>query len=145
MGIPRLGSPSDQTRQMDLEDIFFSRLKLMVVMGYAFLGDYPLGAHRRQAMLQNAQYMVNTAADLGSGTEKQDPPPDSGRQPQGAEYDHIFYQRVKLLAVMLIGVAKGFPMGEHRRLAMRENLDSIRRTLMFSMPSEEDFSMLKVA
>jgi len=46
---------------------------------------------------------------------------------------------------MLSGVAKGFPMGEHRRTALRENLDSIRHTLMFSMPSEEDFAILKVA
>ncbi len=128
----RLGSPSDQSREMNPEDIFFSRLRLMVVMGYGYLENYPLGERRRQAMLENAQYMMQAAID-------------SIRPPEDTNDDHIFYQRIKLLAVMLSGVAKGFPMGEHRRTALRENLDSIRHTLMFSMPSEEDFAILKVA
>jgi hypothetical protein len=117
---------------MNMEDIIFSRLKLMVVMGYGYLENYPLGERRRQAMLENAQFMTQTAID-------------AIRPPKGANHDHIFYQRIKLLAVMLNGVAKGFPMGEHRRTALRENLDSIRQTLTFSMPSDEDFAILKVA
>ncbi|MBI5552885.1 MAG: hypothetical protein HY911_15350 [Desulfobacterales bacterium] len=117
---------------MNLEDIFFSRLKLMVIMGYGYLENFPLGERRRQALLENALYMAQTAID-------------SIRPPEDTIADHIFYQRIKLLAVMLSGVAKGFPMGEHRRTALRENLDSIRHTLMFSMPSEEDLAILKVA
>ena len=45
---------------------------------------------------------------------------------------------------MLKAVAKGFPMGEHRRTAMQENLDMICQTLMFSGKAE-DMSFLKVA
>ncbi len=141
----RLGSPSDQIRQMDLEDIFFSRLKLMLVMGYAYLDGYPLGAHRRHAMLENAQYMAGAVNVLSSAAERDQTPAPSNPPAAGTDYDRIFYQRIKLLAIMLIGVAKGFPMGEHRRAAMHENLESVRRPLMFSMPSEQDFSMLKVA
>jgi len=130
LGMLRLGSPSDQTREMDAEDLFFSRLQLMVIMGYGYLGNYPLGERRRQAMLENARYMSQATIDP---------------RPLGTTCDHIFYQRIKLLAVMLTAVAEGLPMGEHRRAALRKNLDRIRHTLMFSMPSEEDFAILKVA
>jgi len=141
----RLGSPSDQTREMNLEDIFFSRLKLMVVMGYGYLDNYPLGERRRQAMLENAQYM--TQATIASSRLPHDTkvPFDSNPHPKSTAIDHIFYQRIKLLGVMLSAVAKGFPMGEPRRTALRENLDSIRQTLMFSIPSEVDLAVLKVA
>lgn len=130
---------------MNLEDIFFSRLKLMVVMGYGYLENCPLGERRRQAMLENAQYMTQAAIDSSWLRPDATPPIESNRSPEDSNDSHIFYQRIKLLAVMLSGVAKGFPMGEHRRTALRENLDSIRHALMFSMPSEEDFAILKVA
>jgi hypothetical protein len=130
---------------MDPEDLFFSRLQLMVIMGYGYLGNYPLGEGRRQAMLENAQFMSQAAIDPRRQSPHTTPAMASGRLPGGTTCDHIFYQRINLLAVMLTGVAQGLPMGEHRRTALRENLDRIRRTLMFSVPSEEDFAILKVA
>ena len=141
----RLGSPSDQTREMDSEEIFFSRLKLMVVMGYGYLQHYPLGELRRQAILENAQYMTQATIDTHRLRHDATGAVASDHSPEGTNYDPIFYQRINLLAVMLTGVAKDFPMGEHRRKALRENLDSIRHTLMLSMPSKEDFAVLKVA
>lgn len=141
----RLGSPSDQTRDMDPEDLFFSRLQLMVIMGYGYLGNYPLGERRRQAMLENAQFMSQATIDPRWLSHHTEPAMAFGRSTGDTACDHIFYQRIKLLAVMLTSVAKGFPMGEYRRVALRENLDRLRRTLMFSMPSEEDFAILKVA
>ena len=130
---------------MNPEEIFFSRLKLMVAMGYGYLANYPLGKRRRQAMLENAQYMAQAAFGASQLSHYATGPLASERTPGGATCDHIFYQRVKLLAVMLTGVAEGFPMGELRRKALSENLDSIRHTMMFSVPSEEDFAVLKVA
>ena len=51
---------------------------------------------------------------------------------------------MKLLAIMIKAVAKGFPMGEHRKSAMQENLDLISKTLMFHGKAE-DIDFLKVA
>jgi len=126
---------------MDLDDIFLSRLKLMIIMAKSFLNGCPLGEHRRRAMLENARYIETECVDLGDmHSGFLDRPEGSGE----VEYDHVFYQRVKLLAVMVKAAAKGFPMGEHRESAMRENLDSICHTLMFNS-QPEDMAFLKVA
>ena len=61
----RLGSSHALTREMDLDDIFLARLKLLIVMGRAFLNGYPLGEHRRQAMLENARHIETESIDLG--------------------------------------------------------------------------------
>ena len=137
----RLGPPPSETREMDLDDIFFSRLKLMLIMAKAFLEDYPLGEHRCRAMLENAEHIETDAVQMGTPTASD---PYHTEPSENARYDHIFFQRVKLLAIMLKAVAKGFPMGEQRRSAMQENLDMICQTLMFN-DKAEDMSFLKVA
>jgi hypothetical protein len=126
---------------MDLDDIFFSRLQLMIIMAKAFLEGYPLGEHRCRAMLENAEHIETDAAQMGT------PAPPNAAQAAPSEnmpHDHIFFQRVKLLAVMLKAVAKGFPMEDHRKAAMQENLDMICETLMFN-GEVEDMSFFKVA
>lgn len=138
----RLGSPHDHTREMDLDDIFAARLKLLIVMGKAFLKGFPLGEYRRQAMLENAKHIEAESIDLGGPII--DPPHTNPPSQEGdMEFDHVFFQRAKLLAVMIKAVAKGFPMGEHRKKAMQENLDIICQILTFNSPPEMDF--LKVA
>ncbi len=136
----RLGSPPPQAREMDLDDIFLSRLRLLIIMSRAFLEDLPLGDHRRQAMLENARHIEAESIDLGgliSGAAYQQTITDT------MDFDHVFYQRVKLLAVMVKAIAKGFPMGEQRKAAMQENLDIICQNLTFN--SQMDMAFLKVA
>jgi len=137
----RLGSPSSETREMDLDDIFLSRLKLMLIMAKAYLNGWPMGDHRRQAMLENARHVESESVDLG-GLVSGDDNPRKAVEP--TEHDHLFYQRVKLLAVMVKAAAKGYPMGEHRKAAMQENLDIICQTLMVNS-GYEDMAFLKVA
>lgn len=136
----RLGSPPSESREMDLDDIFLSRLKLMIIMAKSYLSGCPLGEYRRRAMLENARYIETESIDLGDFISGSPNPGNPGE----IEFDHVFYQRVKLLAVMVKAAAKGFPMGEHRKEAMQENLDSICRTLMFNS-QPEDMAFLKVA
>ena len=138
----RLGSSHALTREMDLDDIFLARLKLLIVMGRAFLNGYPLGEHRRQAMLENARHIETESIDLG-GLVSEPPFPDAACKRSEIEFDHVFFQRVKLLSVMIKSVAKGFPMGEHRKHAMEENLDIICQMLTFNTPAQMEF--LKVA
>lgn len=137
----RLGPPPSETREMDLDDIFFSRLKLMIIMAKAFLEDYPLGEHRCRAILENAEHIETDAVQMGTPAATQ---PYHDELSENAPYDHIFFQRVKLLAVMLKAVAKGFPMEEHRKTAMQENLDMICQTIMFNGEAE-NMSFFKVA
>jgi len=126
---------------MDLDDIFLSRLKLLVVMGKAYLNGFPLGEYRRQAMLENARHVETESIDLGGLIDAPNVNPSTSTGTM--EFDHVFYQRAKLLAVMIKAVAKGFPMGEHRKNAMQENLDIISQVLTFNSPTEMEF--LKVA
>ena len=137
----RLGSSHTHTREMDLDDIFTARLKLLIVMGKAYLNGFPLGEYRRQAMLENARHIETESIDLGCLIDS--PYLNELASTGPMEFDHVFFQRAKLLAVMIKAVAKGFPMGEHRKNAMQENLDIISGMLTFSNPAEMEF--LKVA
>jgi hypothetical protein len=137
----RLGCPPPKTREMDLDDIYFSRLKLLIIMAKAFINGYPLGEPRRQAILENARHVETESIDLGNLIIAR--PWQSSADFQ-SEVDHVFYQRVKLLAVMMKAVAKGFPMGDNRKKAMCENLEIICQTLLFTSRTE-DMDFLKVA
>lgn len=137
----RLGSSHTHTREMDIDDILLSRLKLLIVMGKAYLKGFPLGESRRQAMLENARHIEAESINLGGPN---DPPYLNASASTGIiEFDHVYFQRTKLLAVMIKAVAKGFPMGEHRKNAMQENLDIISQMLTTKIPDDIDF--LKVA
>jgi len=109
-------------------------------MGKSFLEGHPLGEHRRKAMLENARHVESESIDLGGLISDQ---PQIQHFSNDMEFDHVFFQRVKLLAVMIKAVGKGFPMGEHRKNAMRENIDIISKSIMFNSNSEMAF--LKVA
>lgn len=136
----RLGSVAPQTREMDLNDIFLSRLKLLIIMGKSYLDGLPLGEQRRHAMLNNANHIESESVDLGGlATETTFYAPSKGDM----VFDHVFYQRVKLLSIMIKTIAKGFPMGKHRKLALQENLDIICEAVTFS--NDTDLAFLKVA
>jgi len=60
------------------------------------------------------------------------------------DFGYIFYQRVKLLAVMAISFAEGNPMTEHRKEALDQNLTTISEALTFSSNISE-IEFLKVA
>jgi hypothetical protein len=136
----RLGSPQACSREMDLDDIFLSRLKLLIIMGKAYLDGFPLGEHRRKAMLENAQHVESESIDLGGLLS---PIPNLHRQVADTDFDHVFYQRVKLLAVMIKAIANGYPMGEHRRSALKENIEMVGKNLNGLLLTE--FTFLKVA
>ncbi len=137
----RLGSHTAQTREMDLDDIFLSRLKLLLIMATAYLNEWPIGEFRSRAMHANAQHVESESIDIGRLADNS---PYSYDSVSTTEYDIVFYQRVKLLAVMTKAAAKGYPMGDHRKATMQENLDIIRQTLPLTIGNEE-VAFLKVA
>ena len=138
----RLGSQASETREMDLDDIFFSRLKLMIIMAKAFLEGYPMGEHRRHAMLENAKHIEMDAIQMSAPSVT-----NSFNHPKQSEnmlHDHIFLQRVKILAVLLKAIANGSTLKEDRKAAMKENLDVICQVLIDDGKAE-DMSFFKVA
>ncbi len=118
------------------------RLKLMIVMAKACLSGYPLGEHRKRAMIENARQLEK---NWGSGVETGDASSRPDRTNSGMIDEHLFDQRVKLLAVMVAAIAQGCPLGAHRRRALINTVDVISERLMFENDVEKLPLFLKVA
>jgi len=128
-------------RDMSPDDTFLGRVKLLVIMLKTFLGDYPIEGYRQKAILNNAETVHNICdnwdryiSQIRSTAERK----------EGLEYDHIFHQRVRLLAIMTKSFVQGNPMGYHRKMVIRSNMEYICDALQFK-PRKEDIKLLKVA
>ena len=137
----RFGSMSRNIRTPGRHNIFFSRLRLLIIMGKAFLENYPLGEYRLKAAIRNADEVARDCVDWNGYFNNFRASTESGRL---IEMDHIFFQRVKLLAIMIKSFAQSNPIGQHRKMAIRNNIDYICETLGY-VPRVEDIEMLKVA
>jgi len=137
----RLGSEPDMMREMELDDIFISRLQLLIIMSKAYLGGYPLGKNRVKSILENVEYVKTDAIGLAEDLGFFDKDEDIGG---GLGFDRIFYQRVKLLAVMAEAFAKGHPLESQKREALEKNLNSICDAITFSQQISQ-MQFLKVA
>jgi hypothetical protein len=137
----RLGSEPDKMREMELDDIFISRLQLLIIMSKAYLGDYPMGKHRMKSILENVEYVKTDAVGLAEDLEW------FGKDEimkGGLNYDRIFYQRVKLLAVMAEAFAKGHSFEPYKKEALKKNLNSICGVITFNQQINQ-MQFLKVA
>jgi len=137
----RLGSKPEGMREMELDDIFLSRLQLLVIMAKAYLNQYPLGRCRQHSIIENAAFVqVDTEGlveDITSiGLDESNP--------SGLNFEPVFYQRVKLLAVMAEAFAKGHSLEAQKQEALQQNLDSICESITFSKKISE-IQFLKVA
>lgn len=137
----RLGAEPDIMREMELDDIFISRLQLLIIMSKAYLLEYPLGRHRVKSILENAQCVKGDAVGLAEDLDFIDSPEDAISR---LEFDKIFYQRVKLLAVMAEAFAKGHTLEPPKKEALEKNLQSICGAITFNQQIS-DIQFLKVA
>lgn len=137
----RLGSEPKMMREMELDDIFLCRLQLLIIMSKAYLSGYPIGKNRAVSILENAEYVKTDAIGLVEDLEFFDR--DEGVAGD-LGFDRIFYQRVKLLAVMAEAFAKGHELEPPKREALEKNLNSICKTITFSQPIGQ-MQFLKVA
>lgn len=125
----RLGSSPPDAREFDNEDVFISRLKLLIIMSAAYLNEYPLGDFRKMAILRNANQIAREIVDWQGQVNNF----RSDYELKGdMDFDHLFFQRVKLLAVMAKAFAEDHPMGYHRQKAMKENLNQICEAITFN-------------
>ena len=106
----------------------------------AYLEGYPLGAVRKAALVGNARYIAAESVDL----EQLIPIRSAQSAKDGMDFDHVFYQRVKLLASMANTIGKNYPLGEHRQTALKDNLDMISNTMGFTSGVKK-VEFLKVA
>ncbi len=137
----RLGAPAADMRELRSEDVFISRLKLLIIMSLAYLKQYPLGDVRKKAIVQNTNRIAREIVD-GHGRSPNFR--SNHEMKDDSTYNHIFFQRVKLLAVMAKAVAEDHPMGFHRLKAMEDNLNCICDAIRFNRQLWEK-SFLKVA
>ncbi|WP_319521295.1 hypothetical protein [uncultured Desulfosarcina sp.] len=136
----RLGAMPDKASEMDLDHIFISRLKLLIIMARTYLRGYPLGVFRKSALVKNAKYIAAESIDL----EQLIPIRNEQPAKDGMNFDHVFYQRVKLLASMVCAIGNDCNMGEHRESALRDNLEMICDSLNFNKDVKK-VAFLKVA
>jgi hypothetical protein len=137
----RLGSSFKDMRDMNHDDTFIERLKLLIIMIKAFLGNYTLEGYRLKAILRNADEVLVICNDWNRYiTDIRSSPEPT----EGLEFDHIFHQRASLLAIIAKSFVAGSPMGYHRKKVVKDNIDYICATLEFN-PQEENAKFLKVA
>jgi hypothetical protein len=109
-------------RNIHDHDVLFSRLKLLTIMAKAYLEDHDFGIWRLRSMIRNTKYLSGLMSNwhndiMNFGTDQ--------KRTKKLHMDHIFYQRVKLLSIMIKSFAEGNPMGMHRRAALKNNVEYV--------------------
>ena len=144
----KLGPTSGETKAMSVNDIFLSRLKLLIIMAKAYLKNYPIGKYRRSAVIENTHHVFYHSLQLVSETfffENRESESQSGISSEiEIEEERVFHQRVQLLAVMVKALAEERLTGHIRKKALQDNLDRICETLIFNFHIK-DVEFLKVA
>ncbi len=126
--ILRLGADTPGMRKMRTEDVLLSRLQLLIIMCAAYLKDYPTEEHRKDAIITNANHVAKGYADLSVSLEGiQGDEVSEG----GMDFEYVFRQRVRLLALMAKGLVEGNPIGQFRKKALEENVDFIGKAINF--------------
>ena len=144
----KLGPTSGETKAMSVNDIFLSRLKLLIIMAKAYLKNYPIGKYRKSAIIENAHHVFYHSLQLINETdffENHESESQSGINSEiEIEEECVFHQRVKLLAVMVKALAEDRLTGHINKKALQNNLNRICDTLTFTFHIK-DLDFLKVA
>jgi hypothetical protein len=144
----KLGPASVEMRAMSEDDVFSSRLKLLIIMAKAYLREYPLGNYRKKAIIENANHIFYHSLHIVNESsifkdKGFEPPADIVYKGKTSE-EHLFHQRVQLLAVMAKALAEDRLRGHFRKKALTDNLNKICETLIFKFQIR-DVNFLKVA
>jgi hypothetical protein len=134
-----------KVKMMNGNDIFLSRLQLLIIMAKAFLKGMPLGEHRRKSILMNAEQVFYTSLHLANSEADRNvclTAIGSGERSEGDT--HIFFQRIQLLSVMAKAIADDRLSGEYKRKALEENVNYLCGAITFQ-EQLNDMAFLKVA
>lgn len=61
----KLEPTSEETKAMSANDIFLSRLKLLIIMAKAYFKNYPIGKYRKTAIIENAHHVFLSLPEIG--------------------------------------------------------------------------------
>jgi len=133
------GSTSEDMRAKCVNDMFLSRLKLLILMAKAYLKNYPIGKYRKTAIIENVHHVFYHSLKLASSETQ------SGITFEvKAEEEQDFHKRVQLLAVMAKAIAEDRLTGDLKIKALQDNLNRLCEILLFSV-HDKDMKFLKVA
>lgn len=142
----RYGALAQNMRPIAADDIFISRLVLLIIMVKAHLKGFPTGDFRKSAIKQNARLIFSEALSRSAQNSPESAmvsSPDTTAD-ENPLPDQLFLQRVQLLAVMANAFAQGKAKGNYRNSAMSENIAQISEYLSGRIqPADAQF--LKVA
>ncbi|MEJ2170914.1 MAG: hypothetical protein P8X90_35945 [Desulfobacterales bacterium] len=128
----KFGPPPEEMRAISIDDIFLSRLKLIIIMAKAYLKGYPIGKYRKFAIIKNAHHVfyhsLQSISQINFSENFQSESQSTTTSEIDIEEERKFHQRVQLLAVMVKAAA----------------IDGICDTLIFTFNIKE-FEFLKVA
>jgi len=130
----RLISDRPDIKQDPNYNTFFTNLKLLIIMSKAFLNGYPIEEQRLKEIIRTAEDVVKDCIDW-KGKKKNFRSVADFNKP--IQLDHIFFERVKLLATMAKSFAQGNPAGDHRRMALKKNIDDLCDMLRY-VPAQDD-------
>ena len=125
----RYGPSAKDMREFNYYDTFRGRVKLLVLMLKAFLGDYPLQGIGLNAIAKNAVEIAKICEDWNQYSSRVK---STSRSNEGFGLDHILYQRISLLSTMAKSVVLGNPLGHFRKKVIRDNINYIVDALQFN-------------
>ena len=137
----RLISDRRDFKEKEYLDLFFNRIKMLIIMSRAFLNDYPLGTERLKEIADTAGQLIKDCVEWQGRVQNFRSLAESEELFQ---FNHIFYQRVKLLATMAKSFAEGNPMGHYRKMALENNINDLCEMLKF-IPPKTDYENTNVA
>jgi hypothetical protein len=100
-------------------------------MAKAYLQDTSLGNYSLRSIIRNAGQVSYFLSDWHRYLNHLE---SNKNSPLNVKTDHIFYQRIKLLAVMVKSMAQGNPLGVHRKSALKSNVEYISEILPYLQP-----------
>lgn len=118
----RGGASDPNMRPMATDDIFKSRLNLLIIMAKAYLKGYPLGKFRKSAALQNSRIIF---CEVLCRSDRSGPLFSSRNESYSCanvNQKQILLQRIQLLAVMVTASIEKTDFGAYRKKAMAENV-----------------------
>jgi hypothetical protein len=127
----RLGSNLFRMRTVRNDDILISRLRLLIIMAKAYLQDTPLGNYSLRSIVRNTGHVGYFLSDWNTHLGHLE---SNRKTPVHVDIDHIFYQRIKLLSIMVKSLAQGNPLGIHRKTALKSNVDYVSKVLPYLQP-----------
>lgn len=123
----RYGAVVNKMRPMNSDDLLISRLKLLLIMAKAKIKGYPMGHHRKAAIIENSRIVFNESLTRSTAilSSPSSAPKDRSLFEGVTQPDHLFLLRTQLLAVMMGAFARGQSRGRFRNKAMALNIDQI--------------------